>query len=166
MRESGGTRKTHGMRRHRLYNIFNGMVGRTERPSSHKWKDYGGRGIKICPEWRQSFAAFAEWALSHGYSPDLTLDRIDGDKDYGPENCRWATPKQQTWNRGRRQEGKTSQYVGVHWCVRDEKWIAQVECEGRRYHLGSFDDEHAAAAAYDQKARELFGEFARLNSDW
>lgn len=89
---------THGQSNTRLYRIWRSMKGRCERPSCTGYPEYGGRGIKVCDEWHD-FMTFHAWAHSHGYKEDLSIDRIDGDGDYCPENCRWATNYQQMQNR-------------------------------------------------------------------
>lgn len=85
--------------RGRLLYIWSAMKQRCENPRHRQFKDYGGRGIQLCPEWSESFEAFATWSLTHGYSRDLSIDRCDNDGDYCPENCRWATAVMQRNNR-------------------------------------------------------------------
>lgn len=88
MAKKGGFK--HGMRYTRLYTIYRDMRSRCENPNHVKYKYYGRRGIKVCEEWRKDPVSFFNWAQSNGYRDDLTIDRIDGDKGYQPDNCRWV----------------------------------------------------------------------------
>lgn len=93
-------RITHGLyaTNKRLFSIWQSMKSRCENPNRVKYKDYGGRGIKVCAEWMNA-ENFVRWALQNGYAEGLQLDRIDNDGNYCPENCRFVTPKENSRNR-------------------------------------------------------------------
>lgn len=95
----------HGKSHDRLYGIWSGMKQRCTNPKSPEFYLYGRRGISVCDEWMKDFEAFFAWAISNGYSEELSIDRIDNGKGYHPDNCRWATAKEQAVNR------RTTKYV-------------------------------------------------------
>lgn len=85
--------------RTRLYRIWAAMVSRCHNPNMSAFAYYGGRGISVCPEWRNSYIAFRQWAAGNGYNDRLSLDRANNGGNYEPQNCRWATAKEQANNR-------------------------------------------------------------------
>lgn len=91
--------KKHGMRHTRIYETWCGMIKRCYNKNSKSFKNYGGRGIKVCEEWKNDFSAFNTWAVSSGYSDNLTIERINVNDDYKPENCIWITQVQQQRNK-------------------------------------------------------------------
>lgn len=90
---------THGKTKTRLYVTWQHMIGRCTRKSDKNFSRYGGRGIKVCSDWLNSFEAFRNWAMSNGYADNLTIDRIDVNGNYCPENCRWVTHAEQQQNK-------------------------------------------------------------------
>lgn len=110
----------HGLSKTRLHRIWHSMYCRCYYSSTNQYKNYGGKGIKVCDEWKHidGFVNFYNWAINHGYKDNLTLDRIDNSKDYYPENCRWITPKEQSNHKTNNIyytfNGKTQ--TGAQWC--------------------------------------------------
>lgn len=89
----------HGLSKKRIYKTYTTMMRRCYNPECEKFKTYGAKGITVCDEWKEDPIAFYNWAISNGYSDDLTIDRIKVQGNYEPSNCRWATQKQQANNR-------------------------------------------------------------------
>ena len=88
----------HGLCGTRLYVIWANMKQRCFNPKATEYSAYGGRGITVCDEWKNDAKKFADWSVTHGYASNLTLDRIDVNGNYEPDNCRWIPQSEQYTN--------------------------------------------------------------------
>ena len=103
-----------------LYRVWDGIVQRCCNPNAKNYKNYGGRGIGVCDEWRNSFKAFEEYCLSHGWEQGLQIDRVDNELGYVPNNVRFVAPKQNARNKRTNHlitfQGETM--CAADWCER------------------------------------------------
>lgn len=102
----------HGKRNTRLFSIWINMLTRCSNKNTKAYNYYGGRGITVCDEWKNSFNSFYDWSMNNGYESNLTIDRIDVNGNYSPDNCRWTTIKTQANNR------RNNHYVNINGVVR------------------------------------------------
>lgn len=100
--------------RDRIRNTWHNMRRRCYDQHADSYKYYGEKGIEICDEWLYSFESLYEWSLNNGYSDDLTIDRINNNKSYSPDNCRWVSMKQQDSNRSNTIYITLKEYVRVY----------------------------------------------------
>lgn len=138
--------KSHGHGyENRLYRIWKGMRTRCNNPNSKDYKNYGGRGIKVCEEW-EDFIIFRTWSLENGYSDKLTIDRIDGEDGYSPGNCRWSNLL--TQNRNRR--CTTVQIDGETLSLREvsEKFNIKLTTIRNRYYNQGYRDEELISPSH------------------
>lgn len=137
------TNRTHGMRQSDLYKKYYDIHTRCSRKDN---PIYGGRGISVCEEWSgpNGFLAFMEWSMAHGYKEGLSLDRIDVNGNYYPENCRWTDMDTQARNKRLLPANKTG-YAGVY--LKDGKFAAQISVDKKHLHLGTFSTIAEAAKA-------------------
>jgi hypothetical protein len=164
-RSCGCKKTTHGRYADPIYTIWQELRYRCSNPNKKHYSYYGGRGIKVCKDWDESFDAFLK-DMGERPSPEHSIDRIDPDGDYCKENCRWATKSEQSRNTRKISSKKTtSKYKGVSFEKRRNHWVAQIYYEkGKRVYLGAFSTEEEAAIARDEAAKKYHKEFAYLNN--
>lgn len=126
---------THGKRNTRLYKIWTGMKDRCLNVNSNNFKNYGARNINICKEWKDDYIQFHNWSISNGYKEGLTIDRIDNDGDYEPNNCRWVSAEKQSRNK---RDTIKIRYNNKEYCLAELSRVVEIpESTLRyRYHKG------------------------------
>ena len=144
---------THGLSKHKLYPVWNGMIRRCYNPNNKDFRLYGLRGIKVCERWKKDVRKFIE-DMEPSYKPGLSIDRIDNNGNYEPDNCRWATNSQQNMNQS---PFGTQKHVGVSYSKPRGRWRGNITQEGKHVHLGYFDTEEEAAQVVKAKRFEVYG---------
>jgi hypothetical protein len=130
----------------RIYNIWYGIIKRCYHKHSGSYERYGGKGIRMEDVWKDSFDNFLEWSLANGYTKELTIDRIDSKKDYGPDNCRWVDYYTQAQNKSILKSNKTG-VTGVYKSKYGYK--VDISRNGIKLGLGHYKDfEKAKSVRY------------------
>lgn len=141
----------HGLTKHRLYGTWRDMITRCNNIKNNRYKDYGGRGIRVCTRWLDVVNFMED--MSSSYVEGLSLDRIDVNGDYEPENCRWASAITQQRNTKDIQTNNTSGYRGVAYSKASKKWSSAIKINYKSIYLGLFDTAIEAAKAYETYVR-------------
>lgn len=145
------SRMSHGKSNTKLYHTWINIKSRCYNPNNEFYYCYGEKGITMCDEWKNSFESFYNWSMLHGYNEnaefmECTIDRIDINKNYCPENCRWVDKFVQAMNHGI-QKSNTSGIRGVKWDNECKKWYSQIDINNKRIYLGRFNNKDDAIKA-------------------
>ena len=129
----------HGFaKKEKLYSIWRGIKIRCLNKNHHAYKYYGGKGVSVYPEWAESYEVFREWAFQNGYKEGLTLDRINGNGNYEPSNCRWTDMTTQNRNKDIQKNNKTG-CSGVYLYKKPNTYRATIGVNGKKISLGLFN---------------------------
>lgn len=139
--------KTHGYSHTKLGRVFDGMKQRCNNPNNKNYEKYGGRGIRICTEWLNDPKIFFDWAIKNGYKEGLSIDRINVNGNYEPDNCRWTDSETQCLNQRIRKDNKTG-YKGIYYSK--GVYRVQIRRNKKRYYFGSYKTLPEAVKALEE----------------
>lgn len=136
------------MKNTNIHKRYHNMKSRCYCKTHKTYDKYGGRGITVCEEWLNDINAFYDWAINNGYRKDLSLDRIDNNNGYSPENCRWTTMRKQNFNR-RMGKNNTSGYIGVSLKKKRKRnrWKVSITNRGKMVYYKEFEELKTAVEA-------------------
>lgn len=148
------SRLQHGYKGTKIWRTYHNIKQRCTNSKHPRYNDYGGRSITMCEEWLNDISSFINWAIENGYNESLTIDRIDNNKGYSPDNCRCVSYAVQSINTNLRKDN-TSGYRGVS--KDSHNWRAQIQIKGKQKFLGYFNTAEEASEAYENAFMEREG---------
>jgi hypothetical protein len=148
-----------------LMSVYAGMKSRCYNQNDAAYKDYGGRGIKVCDRWLGLYGV-SNFMTDMGAKPSrqYSIERIDNDGDYSPDNCRWATPYEQVHNKRIRYDNKSG-YEGVFWLANRDKWQASIRVNRKMIYLGNYKNIEDAVKARLTAERKYWPEFDTIEKN-
>ena len=151
----GCLHKKHGLYNHPLYAVYHSMKGRCENQNNSDYDRYGGRGIKVCDEWRNDLKKFYDWCIKNEWNKGLEIDRIDNDGNYCPENCRFVTTLENSHNRTLLRNDNKTGYVGISYDRAAGKYRSRIQSvlsplNGKSRNFGYFEAIEEAVIVRDK----------------
>jgi hypothetical protein len=142
-------RTKHGQSGTKLGSVFRSMKARCNSPKCNAYKNYGARGIKVCDEWMNDSSSFFKWALANGYKEKLQIDRIDNNKGYSPENCRWVERHVNAQNKRPRKKKSNLPIGTFSHHNRSKIYKCKISDKKKIIYLGAYKTKYESAKAYN-----------------